>query len=806
MAASISGLVLQNPCQSGFAHSAGQRRSKLQNPFKGEELKLNCGFVTRRKAQQSQWTSVLEKPIGRAGSSDSAGRSGDTTSAIAALERLIQQAQWQEERASDPKFGQHPGIERAVSELESDLNVILNALKTKEAELGEAKHTVKADQWDVQMARSALVNRGKALEAAHKSHSAKQDELQRAHKDYVSRSKELRNAEQAVIKYEAELRKAQEALTKKQEEFSQLQKQLLEKGDALEEVAASLKSKELELKETKDLLSKQVAENGSLQAALLGKDSDIGKMREDRDWKQEMLDKMENELDERTKAWSSAQDDLRSLEQELASSKVRGKARLGEISQLKVLLSEVQAELEESRSTIVTLRRSVEEQNKQIGLQEEDLATTKSMLASAEKILESAKNELEEKQEQIRQARFSYDFLQDELRQENETNLELQASLTDEKRRVQELTQELNGSKRLLQERDSSLSDVELALQLKETELVGTKLELQNIKSDLSSLKLTLSQKDIELQAAQKSVKSLQEEVINVRGLLQSKEDQLSKVSLLLKKKEEEAAVLRVDLNDSQVQLNQAASLVEHITELSRTLVDSTSRQEDLEESILMQRNLELVSTKRALFESQMQIQRLQELSLGDDSWEAEIEAEIQALKETLQKRDLQLLEAQTALASKDQEIQELFRQWDSREHELAVLREELIDDQKVLTRVQASQLQGLDPDTATHLLAAERAKLEAENAVDALRELTTLSRSFVQECQSSAEVIHASGGFQGLESAEDLKSRLFERDAALEITRSAMTELTLLTKRLIEEAGGNDFLGYDYESASVGA
>ena len=168
----------------------------LQNPFKGEELKLNCGFVTRRKAQQSQWTSVLEKPIGRAGSSDSAGRTGDTTSAIAALERLIQQAQWQEERASDPKFGQHPGIERAVSELESDLNVILNALKTKEAELGEAKHTVKADQWDVQRARSALVNREKALEAAQKSHSAKQDELQRAHKAYVSRSKELRNAEQ----------------------------------------------------------------------------------------------------------------------------------------------------------------------------------------------------------------------------------------------------------------------------------------------------------------------------------------------------------------------------------------------------------------------------------------------------------------------------------------------------------------------------------------------------------------------------------------------------------------------------------
>ena len=138
---------------------------------------------------------------------------------------------------------------------------------------------------------------------------------------------------------------------------------------------------------------------------------------------------------------------------------------------------------------------------------------------------------------------------------------------------MQELTQELIASRRLSQERDSSLSNVQLDLQLKETELLGTKLELQNMKSDLSSPKLTLSQKDIELQAAQKSVKSLQEEVFNVRGLLERKEDQLSKVSLLFRKKEEEAAVLRVDVNDSQVQLNHTASPVEHITELIRYLI-----------------------------------------------------------------------------------------------------------------------------------------------------------------------------------------------------------------------------------------
>lgn len=607
-----------------------------------------------------------------------------------------------------------------------------------------------------------------------------------------------------VSNHEAALRNAQEAISKKQEELSNLQRQLSEKGNALEEVASSLTSKELEVKQAKDLLSKQVADNEFLQAALLEKDSDLGKLREDRDWNQGILQKMEGDLEERTRAWSTAQDDLKSLEQELASSKVRGKARLSEISQIKILLSEVQAELEESQSTVATLRQSVDEQNKLIERQEEDLESKRSMLASSEKILESAKYKLEEKQEQIRQARFSYDLLQDELRQEKKVNVELQASLSDEKRTVQELTQELNVSKRLLQERDSSLSDVELGLQLKETELVVTKLELQSIKSDLALLNLTLSQKDIELQAAQKSVQSLQEEVINVRGLLQTKEDQLAKVSLLLRKKEEEVAVLRVGLNDSQVQLNQATSVVEQITELSRVLVDSTSRQEDLEESILMQRNSELVSTKRALLESQMQIKQLQEQFLSEDSLQEEIEVEIEALKETLQKRDLLLLEAQTALANKDQALQAMLRQWDSREHELAVMRQELIDETKVLSRLRVSQLQGLDADSASQLLEAERAKVEAETAVDALRSLTNLSHSFVQECQSSVEVIQSSGEFQGVESAEDLKSRLFERDAALEMTRSAMAELTSLTKRLMVEAGCDHNLGFGHASASA--
>lgn len=159
-------------------------------------MKQICGFNTRRKAQHFQCVCVLEKPIGKAGNTDSASGTGHLNPAIAALERLIQQAQVQEERPYGPKYNNGNGIEHTVSELEVDLNMALNALKAKEAELGEAEQAVKADQWEVQRTRSALLIREKELEAAYRDHSIKQEELQRAHEAFLSRSQALRHAEE----------------------------------------------------------------------------------------------------------------------------------------------------------------------------------------------------------------------------------------------------------------------------------------------------------------------------------------------------------------------------------------------------------------------------------------------------------------------------------------------------------------------------------------------------------------------------------------------------------------------------------
>lgn len=142
--------------------------------------------------------SVLDKSSGKAGSNPLCS-SGSTDPARAALERLFEQAQWHEERLSDPNYAKATGLELAVSELEVNLTAALNALRVKEEKLHEAEQALLADQREVQMARAALLHREKELEAVSSSHSGKQDELRQVHQELILRGDELLQAKQVPM-------------------------------------------------------------------------------------------------------------------------------------------------------------------------------------------------------------------------------------------------------------------------------------------------------------------------------------------------------------------------------------------------------------------------------------------------------------------------------------------------------------------------------------------------------------------------------------------------------------------------------
>lgn len=55
---------------------------------------------------------------------------------------------------------------------------------------------------------------------------------------------------------------------------------------------------------------------------------------------------------------------------------------------------------------------------------------------------------------------------------------------------------------------------------------------------------------------------------------------------------------------------------------------------------MLLHKSAELFATRRALFESQIELGQLRELQMGDDVWQEEVEAELQALRMELQEKD----------------------------------------------------------------------------------------------------------------------------------------------------------------------
>ncbi|KAH9289613.1 hypothetical protein KI387_033730, partial [Taxus chinensis] len=202
-----------------------------------------------------------------------------------------------------------------------------------------------------------------------------------------------------------------------------------------------------------------------------------------------------------------------------------------------------------------------------------------------------------------------------------------------------------------------------------------------------------LTDKDNDLVVAKKNLEGLHEEISQLKCLMRAKEDQLVKATLMLKDKEEQVKMMQFNLDDNKLKLSEVASIVEHIADLTRTLVESAKEGKGLtmdEDSILMQTNCELFATNRALLETKLQLQHIEEKSLEDlTKWKLS-EAELDSMKVCLRKKEKELLEAHRALALKDEEIKKFLNQWDVKEKELIEMREEVIEEANGLNNLHA--------------------------------------------------------------------------------------------------------------------
>ncbi|GLJ27881.1 hypothetical protein SUGI_0547350 [Cryptomeria japonica] len=771
--------------------------------------------------------SVIDKQKGNANGSVNGYNThinGFKDPARVALERLFSQTQQLEEKimaASNGLKDSKGKYDLNLEGLESDLQAALTALKKKEEEIQAAERAVAKDWCRVESARKDLDLREKEIIAAQVLQESLEKELEKYREDYAVRAEELKKIKHRLNEKETETSSFQFALVTKEEELSRLSRELAIKNEELSKTGAELESKDMLISQASEVMAAQRSEIAELQRVLQERETELVKSEKEKREEEEKLKISEANLEDRVVAWFLAQQELKKLAQEVMKYKGSSLATEEELERTKNLLAQVKEELKSSQKSIESYRQRLQAQDAQLELQRVEFSKQKNKIQSYETFLRHAHLEIENEREKLRLAEAHRQELEQHLANEREKMDELQKELHQEKSYLNQSVEVVSSLKKELEKKDASFNDVQTLLQFKESELVAARLEMQRLKSDVAFVQRNLIDKDKDLVVAKKNLEGLHEEISQLKGLMRAKEDQLLKASLMLKDKEDQLKMMQFDLDDNKLKLSEAASVVEHIADLTKALVESAKEGKALtmdEDSVLIQTNCELFATNRALLERELQLQHIQEKSVEDLRKWKQSEAELGSMKECLRQKEKELLEAHRTLALKDHEIKNFLTQWDVREKELIEMREEVIEEANGLNSLHAIVQKRMGGKTLGELalekLELDAAHLEIEAAMSALRNLADLSQKLLVETKTSLYIstdnivlpnntvdmefeIEAQKLGVKMSTREDLaalKERLIERDAEIKRTQEAVTELSTLTKQLISEAGIKSF------------
>eukprot|EP00249_Psilotum_nudum_P020097 c27564_g1_i1 orf=300-2807(-) len=817
---------------TGFAltvHSKAFCKENLYIKLKGSRRSGSFSVPYGHPKGAFQATGVLDKQNGAANGSNPS-RSNSTDPAREAFERLFLQAQTLEDSIrTQSSCVAEPHLSFNLSKLELDLHTVIEALRMKEEDLQTAKLTLVAEQQEVDQRKASLWDRERELHIAEMNHSSIQDELTRAKQDCSQQALDLNGLKQALKKREEEVRKSQEDLERKQDELSLLKSDLQKKDDAVAKASTELESRDLLLREAQDHISKQSMEVSELRMKLESRERDLLRAEKEIQLRQEKLQAADQNLEMRAVAWLAAQDDMKDLEQELLKSKGLADVLGSELEKSKALLVQSRRELEASHRVVEDFRKKTQLQEMEFSKQRDELYQQKATIQSYQLNLAQAQREVLTEREHFKSMLSSYKELEDKLRKSELQEAELEAELQKEELALQDSVEEVNSLNRELQQRDSLLSETELSLHLMEAKLVAANLEVQQVKSDLANIQFTLKDKEIELETAQKIAQELQKQVVQLKGSLTMNEDHLLKAISLLAQKEEQFNAMCKNADDTEVKLSQATFIVKEIAALSRTLVDASSQGKAFAfngESLLAQTNCDLFAANRSVLEKELQLQRLREQSADNALKGQKAQEELATVQEYLGRKENELSNTQKGLAAKEQEIENLLCRWEEREGELKKLQDEVIEEAKGLITLHELAHSGIvgtetPAQAALEKLEVEAAKSTVEAAMHALTNLAELSCKLVNGDPVVDEVIDAEGGtlvacatgsnivehlivpeMPSVHDSTDLeapKATFDKRDMSLECIRSALDNLSKLSRNLMEKTGS----GLDFETAA---
>ncbi|XP_044133545.1 centromere-associated protein E [Bufo gargarizans] len=495
-------------------------------------------------------------------------------------------------------------------DLTSEMEHVMEALKTKELELKQAQEDKEAASW-------------KILELTNRVQSITQE------RDDLQHSKE--NLQEECIEPEDELKRTREELEQQKQRVEKLTNNIYvleEKSSSLErelEEKNHILNKALEDGQITDLPKDLTSEMEQVMEALKTKELELKQAQEEKAASCKIL-----ELANKVKTIAQERDDLQdskaNLEKECTETRDELKKTQEELEQQKQRVEKLDSDISLLEEKSSSLEREMEEKNDILNKALEDGQITdlpKDLASEMEQVMEVLKN----KELELKQA-------QEEKEAASQKILEIS-------NRVQSITQErddLQHSKENLEEECTETQD---ELKRTQEELEQQKQMVEKLANDISLLEEKSSSLERELEEKNHTLnKALEDRQITD----QSKQDLASEVEQVmevLKNKELELKQAQEEKEAASQKMLELSSKVQSITQNRDDLQHST---ENLEEKCTETRD-ELKKTREELEQQKQRVEKLEsDISLLEDkssSLERELEEKVHILNKSLEDRQV---------------------------------------------------------------------------------------------------------------------------------------------------------------------
>ncbi|XP_057522410.1 uncharacterized protein LOC130802416 [Amaranthus tricolor] len=710
------------------------------------------------------------------------------------LERLFSQTQKLEEHMnSSSDFFQNANSGFNLENLESDLEAVLEALRTKEEDVEEAERRVALEHAELKRAREELECREKEVAVACSKQEKLEEELRQANLKLVSQARHIKDLKMRLKDRDQEIATAESSLMLKEEEMERMKRELIRKREEAAKTEAQLIAKSQLLDEANDVVEKQDIELRELRTALRAKQQEIEEMLFTQQLESENLKAAETKLEKQTTEWLLAQEELKKLGADLSKRIGESKETMQDFRRVKRLLSDVRSELVSSQKSLFTSRKKMEEQEMVLEKQMLELEEQKETIVTYMNSLKNAQVEVESERAKLRVAEARNKEFELDLSLKRNLLQDLQEELNNKKRFLQQAIAELSSLREELNTKTSEFEETNKLLEVKEKDLVEAKLEIQHLISEQKSREIILQERDIELRAAKTRLKEVNTVVAELKMILKKKEDQLTVANGMLKEKDDHAEVMQHDLDDARLMAYEAESVVGRIVDLTKELV---------------------ISSKEDSLDASNELGEFPSPSFGksaeDFKWQMkQLEDELELTRGNLRGKEMELLAAQRQLVIKHEELEMVLRRLEEKDLEVKELKEERVrnaDDLKKLSVLaqESVGLKNLD-DLAIEKLQIEAAQLEVEAATSALHKLAEMSRELLNKASLSIDAdleidVFKQNGFSPKRCADEAKvfvqngfesdSNMVESNDCLTEIKSEVARLSALTERLVQEAG----------------